>query len=333
MTRCLIALLFLSAQVAFAQEPDLGTDAQREAGKTVYMEKCAQCHGDEGAGDGVAGHYFRPQPRDFTSATYKFRSTASGELPSDNDIIRSIRLGMPYTGMPAWPNLTDDEVRNLMYHLKTYSGDFSGPFGVVEEIPVPTAPSVTDADMTRGRELFEENQCFDCHGMNGRGNGKSAPTLEDKWGYHIKPADLTKRWTFRNGGSQQDIWRTVTTGLDGSPMPAYEFDTPEDQWALVNYVYSLSQDEPDYSTAIFAVPATGALDITQGAALFEGARRSYFPIVGQVIEPGRSYYPGINGVEAAAVFNQDEIAIMLSWNDMDAQTAGVEFSFGKSGVV
>ena len=322
MRRCLPGLLLLfSVQVALAQ-PDLGTDAQREAGQTLYMEKCAQCHGDEGAGDGEAAPYFRPQPRDFTSATYKFRSTASGELPSDADMIRSIREGMPYTGMPAWPNLTDEEVRNLMYHLKTYSDDFSGPFGEVEEIPVPSPPSLTDESIARGQELFVENQCFDCHGDNGLGNGDSAPTLEDKWGFHIKPADLTKRWTFRNGGSREDIWRTVTTGLDGSPMPAYEFDTPEDKWALVDFVHSLSPDEPEYATAIFASPHAGDLDISQGEALFDGARRSYFPIVGQVVEPGRSYYPGINGVETAAVFNQDEIAIMLSWHDMNAQTTG-----------
>lgn len=326
-THCIILLFFAGAlisttQIAPAQDLDLGTDAQREAGKALYMEKCSQCHGNTGAGDGEGAIYFRPQPRDFTAATYKFRSTANGELPSDDDIIRSIREGMPYSGMPPWPNLSDDEVRNLMYHLKTYSDFFTGAFAAVEEISVPSAPSISDEQLVRGRELFELNQCMDCHGEQGRGNGKSAPTLADKWDIHIKPADLTKRWTFRNGGTQEDIWRTVTTGLDGSPMPAYEFDTPEDKWALVNYVYSLSKDEPEYATAVFASAIDGAIDISQGAALFDNASRSYFPIVGQVIEPGRSFYPGINGVEVASVFNQDEIAFMMVWHDMNAQLDG-----------
>ncbi len=320
---CLIALLFAGVQLSFAQDFDLGTDAQREAGRALYMDKCSQCHGDAGAGDGVAGQYFRPQPRDFTAAMYKFRSTANGEVPSDNDIIRSIREGMPYSGMPAWPNLANEEVRNLMYHLKTYSDFFTGTFAEVEEIAVPRAPSITEEQLAEGRELFELNQCIDCHGEYGLGDGKSGPTLADKWDIHIKPADLTKRWTFRNGGTQEDIWRTVTTGLDGSPMPAYEFDTPEDKWALVNYVYSLSEDAPNYATAIFAkgVPG-GDLDVSQGQDLFADASRSYFPIVGQVIEPGRSFYPGINGLEVASVYNEEEIAFLLVWHDMDAQTDG-----------
>lgn len=323
----MIALLLVGVQLAgvqrsIAQNLDLGSDEQREAGKVLYMEKCSQCHGDEGAGDGVAGLYFRPQPRDFTAATYKFRSTANGELPSDGDIIRSIREGMPYTGMPAWPNLSDTEVKNLMYHLKTFSDFFSGAFAEVEEIVVPKPPSVTDAQLVQGRELFEVNQCVDCHGELGYGDGKSAPTLADKWDIHIKPADLTKRWTFRNGGTQEDIWRTVTTGLDGSPMPSYEFDTPEDKWALVNYVYSLSADEPAYATAVFASGVAGDLDVSQGQALFADARRSYFPIVGQVVEPGRAFYPGIIGLEVASVYNQDEIAFMLVWHDMNAQLDG-----------
>ncbi len=192
----------------------------------------------------------------------------------------------------------------------------------MEEIAVPSAPSITEEQMTRGKELFEINQCMDCHGDQGRGNGKSAPTLADKWDIHIKPADLTKRWTFRNGGTQQDIWRTVTTGLDGSPMPAYEFDTPEDKWALVNYVYSLSEDEPNYGTAVFATGTSDELDISQGQALFANARRSYFPIVGQVVEPGRSFYPGVNGLEVAAVYNENDIAFLLVWHDMDAQLDG-----------
>ncbi len=322
-TGYIIFLLFVfTVRLLPGQDVDLGTDAQRDAGQELYLDKCAHCHGESGDGEGVAGPYFRPRPRDFTAGTYKFRSTASGELPSDTDIMRSIREGMPYTGMPPWPNLSEDQVTNLMYHLKTYSDDFAGPFGEVEEIPVPDAPNLTDDSIERGQEVYVENQCFDCHGYNGLGNGDSAPTLEDKWGIHIKPADLTKRWTFRNGQTREDIWRTITTGLDGSPMPSYEFDSPEDQWALVDFVYSLSRDEPEYSTVAFARGIEGELDITQGDALFAGADLAFFPIVGQVIEPGRAFFPGVNAVEVAAVYNASDIAVMLKWHDMSAQRSG-----------
>ena len=52
------------------------------------------------------------------------------------------------------------------------------------------------------------------------------------------------------------------------------------------------------------------------------APKSYFPIVGQLIEPGRSFYPGVNGIEVQAVFNQEEIAFLLSWHDMTAEQGG-----------
>ena len=145
----------------------------------------------------------------------------------------------------------------------------------------------------------------------------------DDWGYPIRPADMTKRWTFRASATREDIYRTFTTGLNGTPMPSYQQTiSEEDRWALVDYVWSLSRDEPGYGTLVTAQGTQDALDISQGAALFENAPTTYFPIVGQLIEPGRAFYPGVNGVEVKAVYNQEDIAIMLSWNDMTAETSG-----------
>ncbi len=303
-------------------KPDLGTEAQREAGRELYLEKCGQCHGDVGDGQGVAAPFFQPVPRDFTSGIFKFRSTASGELPTDDDLKRSIRNGMPYTGMPAWPSLSETQIQNLVYFLKTFNHFFADEaYGVPAEIDVPKAPRYDEAALERGRVVFEENQCADCHGQQGRGNGKSAPTLEDQWGNAIRPADLTKRWTFRNGQTRQDIYRTFTTGLDGSPMPSYDMPE-EDRWSLVDYVWSLSRDDADYATMVTAQGVEGALDLSQGAALFAEAPPAYFPVVGQVIEPGRAYYPGVNGLEVRAVYNQDDVALLLSWHDMTAETTG-----------
>ena len=88
----IIGLVFSSSVLA----QDLGTDEQRAAGKLIYDEKCSQCHGMDGDGRGEGALFFRPEPRDFTSGIFKFRSSASGELPTDEDLRRSIRDGMPY---------------------------------------------------------------------------------------------------------------------------------------------------------------------------------------------------------------------------------------------
>ncbi|MFQ5569931.1 MAG: c-type cytochrome [Rhodothermales bacterium] len=315
-------LLAMSAPALYAQEPDLGTEAQREAGRQLYAHKCAHCHGEAGDARSIATPFLRPAPRDFTSAKFKFRTTTSGELPTTEDIKQSIREGMPYTSMPAWKGmLSETEITNLAYFIKTFSDDFSGPYGIPELVEIPKAPAFSQANLQRGREVYLENQCFDCHGDQGHGNGDSTPTLEDDWGQHIRPADMTKRWTFRNGFSREDIYRTFTTGLDGSPMPSYDMPE-EDRWALVDYVYSLSRDEPEYATLVVATSVDTTIDLSRRETLFEQAEAAYFPIVGQIIEPGRAFYPGVNGIEVKAVYNQDDIAIMLTWHDMSAETSG-----------
>ncbi|MFQ5657861.1 MAG: c-type cytochrome, partial [Candidatus Methylomirabilales bacterium] len=84
--------------------------------------------------------------------------------------------------------------------------------------------------------------CPDCHGDSGRGDGPSAPTLEDYRGLHIPTTDLTNPTAFKNGNSQEDIYRSIMTGLNGTPMPSYDdaFKGKEDDvWHLVHYIMSL----------------------------------------------------------------------------------------------
>ena len=110
-----------------AAAPNVGTDAQREAGKKLYLKNCSQCHGDKGDGEGYAALHLRPKPRNFTSGKFKIRTTPSGALPTHQDLVNIIRRGMPYTSMPAWPAFSDEEVSDLAYFITTFSPDFSNP--------------------------------------------------------------------------------------------------------------------------------------------------------------------------------------------------------------
>ena len=100
-------------------EPDLGTEEQREAGKALYDQYCSQCHGVDGDGNGYAAPYMQPRPRDLTAGRFKLRTTPSGALPTDDDLIKVIREGMPYTTMIGWPDFADHEVKNIIYYIKT----------------------------------------------------------------------------------------------------------------------------------------------------------------------------------------------------------------------
>ena len=322
-----VAAAALLLALPAAAQVDLGTEEQRAAGKIVYDKYCGQCHGDTGDGNGYATPRVKPKPRDFTTGTYKFRTTPNGMLPTDDDLRRAIEIGLPYTSMPGWPNLTSTEVQNVIYYIKSFSPDFENPDRYGEPIEIPRPLESTEESIARGRVVYEEQGCAACHGEVGRGDGPSAPTLVNDKGDPIKVADLTQRWTYRGGPTKEDIYRTFSTGLNGTPMPSYADSLEvEDRQHLVNYVYSLGDsDEPHYGTLITAVYSEEPIDLQDGEtldALFEAAPMTRFPLVGQITEPGRNFFPSVTSIEAQAVYNRDEIAFRVRWHDLRADTSG-----------
>ena len=201
-------------------------------GRRVYVEQCAICHGDEGDGRGHAANHFAMPPRDFTSGRYKIRSTASGQLPTDDDLARTIVRGLPGTGMVPHDHLSEAEVRAVIEFIKSLSPRFAAaPPPVPLALPVEPPPS--DGSLARGRKVYEKADCGECHGREARGDGPSAKDLK------IKPSDLSKR-PFKGGSAPRDIVRAVITGYDGTPMPSYHLLLDDGElWDLARYVASL----------------------------------------------------------------------------------------------
>jgi len=320
----IFSLLSLAASTVHAGEVTLGTDAQRAAGEKNYQKYCAQCHGAMGDGSGIAALFFNPPPRDFTSASYKIRSTESGELPTDADLKRIIREGMPYTGMPAWSQFDDDELMELVFYIKTFAEDFADPDAIVAALDTPETPPFSSESAELGMTVYKENKCMECHGLYGRGDGEKATTLDTDAGEAIRPADLTKRWAFRGGSTREDIYRTFTTGMDGTPMPSYADSIEvEARWQLVDYVYSLSRDTANYSNVVIARAVEKEIDLESPeiVALF-GDDAAFLPIVGQVIEAEREFFPSANAIGVRVIYNDDTVAVLLNWNDMAAENSG-----------
>ncbi len=311
----------------------VGAQSGNSQGQAVYAKYCSHCHGEQGDGKGVAAPYLKPQPRDFTSGKYKVRTTPTGALPTDADLQQAIRRGLAYTSMPSFTNLSDAEVSSVVAYIKTFSSDFDDKEAVAEAQPItiPSPPSYTEDSVNQGREVFAATGCARCHGELGRGDGPSAPTLVDDWGHPIRVADLTMPWTFRGGGSRQDIFRTMSTGFNGTPMPGFHGSLPvEDIWSITHYIVSLSggpaagdaNPEAPYSNLLRAVGTEDELDLSRGKELFAQAPSALFPIVGQVVEPGRNFHPAVVAISAQAVYNRDEIAFRLTWHDMQAEQNG-----------
>lgn len=209
-----------------------------ERGRVVYEQNCAICHGTLGDGRGMAQMMLRTKPRDFRQGIFKFRSTPTGSLASDEDLFETISKGLRGTGMIAQDHLPEAERRAVVEYLKTFSERFQKQTPQAP-IPIPQPPPQTPALIAKGRKLFEEAGCLTCHGIEGKGDGPSASELKDSSGHPSQPADLTR--PLKRGSTPKAIYQTLVTGLDGTPMPSYRDALSDDElWALVHYITSLS---------------------------------------------------------------------------------------------
>src|SRR4029450_10261229 len=142
-----------------------------------------------------------------------------------------------------------------------------------QPMQLPSAPKSSKESIEAGQKLFVDTGCVKCHGTLGRGDGPSAPTLTDDWGHPIRAADLSQNWTFRGGSTREDIFRTMTTGLNGTPMPSFaDALMPEQRWAITDFIVSLSgSSAPGYTNLVVAKYVPDPIDLKNGAAGFQSA--------------------------------------------------------------
>lgn len=81
-------------------------------GKTLFEKNCVSCHGEAGKGDGPAGAGLDPKPANFWDIDRKQES-------SPFQYFNTVRLGVPGTGMLAWPKFSDKETWALAFYLKS----------------------------------------------------------------------------------------------------------------------------------------------------------------------------------------------------------------------
>ncbi len=291
-----------------------------EAGRQIYLRRCAECHGVEGKGDGPAAEYMEPRPRDFTAGQYKLRLTKSGELPTDEDLTRVVSRGVLGTPMPGWEGvLTEPQRRQVIAYLKTFFADFSNPdFDPAKQlVEIKGEPSATPDIIARGKEVYQQAKCWECHGQAGRGDGPNAPTLKDDAGDRIVAADLTKGWRYKGGNTVRDIYIRMSSGINGTPMPSY-LDTMRDEqrWEIAHYVRSLIREQKAAGDVVLkAKPIAGHLPTHPEDAAWARAEPLDVTLTGQVVARPRLQNPPIDQITVRALYNATEIAFLLEWND------------------
>jgi mono/diheme cytochrome c family protein len=237
-----------SAKVGFSDfaappKPQV-TPALLAQGKTLYGQNCAACHGINGDGKGDAAAFLAPKPRNFVSANYRLRSTASGNLPTDVDLFREVSLGVAGTPMPPWKHmLSDDERWALVEYVKSFSPRFSDTNETRTAITdFGTPPQRNAATIAEGKQLYTKMNCFTCHGDNGHGNGQAAATLVDDSNSRIKPRDFSNPTAFKGGNATKEIVRTILTGFNGTPMAAFDnVLKKEEAWKIAYYVETFAK--------------------------------------------------------------------------------------------
>ena len=340
----------LPATVLAQQAPDPIKTDLLEQGKHVYYKRCVWCHGVEGGGDGPPADRLFTRPRNFIQGTFTLRFTDSGELPLDADLIKTVTNGLPGSAMPAWGGfLKPAEIEAVVQFIKTLVQDRD--FNDVEDEEVfvqdfGTSPfgtkgpyhlGIPQEAIDQGKEVFTKNKCFECHGGEGRGDGN--PTMKDDWGFPILAADWQQCWNFR--GSRRDsfnpfnIVRTVTTGLNGTPMPNFKDQiTIEDRWKLAAFVNSLcprkkidrltSKPIPDFllkslytegtiaekiDDPMWAATDHDPLIVDRSEETATNPRKNYIAMAGQITRGNRNFDPKADNLWVASRWNAEDKVI------------------------
>ena len=269
-----------SKPTEFGFQTSLQTSLEDE-GAIAYRVYCIGCHGEKGDANTLAARFLNPRPRNFQVANFKFSSTRAGQLPTDDDLRRSIRDGLKGSAMPPFDLLPPRTVDALVTYIKTFSPKWKER-GPSPAIPVVDDPYRNSADksaaIARGEAVYHGfAKCWSCH---------PAYVTEAKISDHLvtfeNPAQSTfrpgvfesegkpnaegeviyppnfRRDFVRAGAEVDDLYRSIAAGITGTAMPTWvdSIDVPSsvdrnkllttraDLWAMAYYVQHLIRERP-----------------------------------------------------------------------------------------
>jgi mono/diheme cytochrome c family protein len=321
-----------SIQVAAAPE-----ESPLARGRELYTNYCAQCHGDQGEGNGPAARFLFPKPRNFTENQFRIVST-DNRIPSDRDLLQVVTNGMPGSAMFPFAHLPESDRRQLVTYVRSLTRNAyeeryrrqaaenkeevnpDEEAQALDRVLLPGQDAETSADLpssntetvARGLKLYQTT-CSGCHGPTGKGDGVQDQRNDD--GTPTRPRDFT-RGIFKGGREFAQLYQRVMLGMPGSPMPSSKGTLkPEQAAQLVHYVLSLSK------------PAAQALVEHRRACLV--ARRAYQPLPPEIPDSAWADAPAVPvvltplwwrdypepGLHVQALHDGQTIAVRLNWHD------------------
>lgn len=194
--------------------PVLPPNGDRGRGTQLYLQHCATCHGQTGAGDGPGGAALVPPPAKLAEHEYTTARLAA-----------ALWHGVAGSAMPAWRDYTAADRAALAAAVQGLSAARPEP-----DVPAHLVPI--------GQQVYTAN-CVQCHGVNGDGRGAAADKLT------MAPANFTAQRV-----SLTEALRILREGVHGSPMAPWTMRlTDAERLAAAHYVRSLYRTAPPTTEA------------------------------------------------------------------------------------
>jgi len=188
---------------------------------------------------------------------FQLVGTTNG-VPSDEDLKRTMRRGIPGTGMPAYGWMPDDDLDALARHVRKLAingmvevmADEARERGVPFDahqakrsaskrmtpgrtVGIPMLDPRDESQVeTIGKPLFIEH-CAACHGTTGRGRPPQQQWMLDSFNY---TRDLAVIGALKGGSQHADLVRRIRAGMPASGMPPTEMDDARFLAILATYV-------------------------------------------------------------------------------------------------
>ena len=249
--------------------------------------------------------------------------------------------------MPPWEGILTEEQRVQVLAFVTTQlvkdrkfNDKATETQTILQLSTLNPVAQTEESIKKGAELVVDKKCIECHGVDGRGDG-NAFNLKDDWGFAIQPADWHKCWNFR--GTRQDpynvrnIFRTFSTGVNGTPMPSFADNTTvEERWHIANFVGSLCErdvdgktplpidpltDKPKVNFVIPSAPIEGEISDDPANEMWQKQGRRIVAMGGQITHKPRNFVNRIDDIWVKSLYNEKNVVYLLQWDDRTKSVA------------
>lgn len=138
------------------------------------------------------------------------------------------------------------------------------------DLPVPAKPEVTPQLIGQGKSVYLQN-CAACHGVNGDGRGDAAAFLLPKPRNFVQANFRLRSTPPGHLPTDVDLFRAVSLGMPGTPMPPWRVNLSEDdRWAVVEYIKTFSARFADTKEDRNTVVSLGTAPARNEAALVQG---------------------------------------------------------------